>query len=55
MVGEHKQLYFTLDVFLKAAGEEGVEDGNGGDFIDSRHICGTFNFFFLVCAMSTGC
>lgn len=32
VVGEHKQLYFTLDVFLKAVGEEGMEDGfaNGG-------------------------
>ncbi|KAJ8528357.1 hypothetical protein K7X08_022049 [Anisodus acutangulus] len=29
VVGEHKQLYFTLDVFSRVVGEEGVEDGIG--------------------------
>lgn len=53
VVGEHMQLYFTLDAFLKAVGVEGVEDGNGCEcFIASTY---RFNFFFLVCAMSIDC
>lgn len=31
VVGEHKQLCFTLDAFLKTVGEVGVEDDSGGE------------------------
>ncbi|KAA8526641.1 hypothetical protein F0562_008156 [Nyssa sinensis] len=35
VVGEHKQLYFTLDVFLSVIGDDGVEEDISAEFFTS--------------------
>lgn len=56
MVGEHRQLYLTLDCFLDDNGDVGVDVASLDDlFTVSIHICGTTIFGFSDCSPILGC